>query len=374
MMRTESQKKVKKYLRDIAERHNDKGIRPDHYGLFVQCLFDCIESCLGDSFTTVIRFSWINAFSMILRVMIPVSLRGALEKMKRECKDASPDDLILLTQNYAQQQCPANSVFAAAGMEDIETCLSQRQMITSNDSTTQEGITHTNIRQESNEYGTSYDFLEEQKHDRNNHNTQTYQRSEIGIGVPVVYQPLSSEKESNMHISLKIGSEVNETMSNPSRISNNSKRVSPTEDSREVNNRTSYGIHERLVDQANDDVIMDIEPITDAFNEVIEAKNALQLHNRHSSEPIGNAGKHLGIRKRGRSQQYEMKKCASDDSSVASSMNWYQKNDEFDIRRSATFQGPEKSSRSQFKSFAPSYKKDHPHHHNRIQRSETLSS
>ncbi len=55
---------------DLARRHVDYGVVPEHYGSVGAALLDTLESALGEGFTAEVRDAWALAYGTLSGVMI----------------------------------------------------------------------------------------------------------------------------------------------------------------------------------------------------------------------------------------------------------------------------------------------------------------
>jgi len=68
--------RVCKKLTEITERHNQLGIHPMFYGGFMWNIIITLRHCLDEDWTQDIEEAWVTSASFMLRVMIPIAVRG----------------------------------------------------------------------------------------------------------------------------------------------------------------------------------------------------------------------------------------------------------------------------------------------------------
>jgi hemoglobin-like flavoprotein len=61
--------KIQKAAEDLAIRHLDYGVMPEHYTYVGNALLRTLKKGFGDEFTPELREAWIGAFTLIARVM-----------------------------------------------------------------------------------------------------------------------------------------------------------------------------------------------------------------------------------------------------------------------------------------------------------------
>lgn len=59
----------------LAVRHNDYGVKPEHYAPVGEALIWTLEQGLGPDFTPAVRDAWITAYTTLSQVMISASCR-----------------------------------------------------------------------------------------------------------------------------------------------------------------------------------------------------------------------------------------------------------------------------------------------------------
>jgi len=57
----------------MAKRHNDYGVKPQHYNLVGKALLYALQKGLGKEWTDEVRSAWINCYSILSGTMITVT-------------------------------------------------------------------------------------------------------------------------------------------------------------------------------------------------------------------------------------------------------------------------------------------------------------
>lgn len=61
--------KIQKAAENLAIKHLDYGVKPEHYTYVGNALLRTLKKGLGDEFTPELREAWVGAFTLIARVM-----------------------------------------------------------------------------------------------------------------------------------------------------------------------------------------------------------------------------------------------------------------------------------------------------------------
>jgi hemoglobin-like flavoprotein len=64
-------------LRQLGARHNDYGVREDHYGTVGAALLWTLEKGLGPEFTPAVRNAWTSTYSLLANTMIEAQREAA---------------------------------------------------------------------------------------------------------------------------------------------------------------------------------------------------------------------------------------------------------------------------------------------------------
>lgn len=71
---------VNKRLIALTERHNEVGVKIEHYGYFGEALFGALSAVLGPLYDEGTGVAWLKLYSYMLGVMIPVAIEYAATK------------------------------------------------------------------------------------------------------------------------------------------------------------------------------------------------------------------------------------------------------------------------------------------------------
>lgn len=71
--RLENLDELKGDIVSMAKRHNDYGVKPQHYNLVGKALLYTLQKGLGKEWTDEVRSAWINCYSILSGTMITVT-------------------------------------------------------------------------------------------------------------------------------------------------------------------------------------------------------------------------------------------------------------------------------------------------------------
>lgn len=57
-------------IQDLGRRHNDYGVKSEHYGTVGAALLDTLETALGDAFTPDVKAAWGTVYGVLSSTMI----------------------------------------------------------------------------------------------------------------------------------------------------------------------------------------------------------------------------------------------------------------------------------------------------------------